>query len=221
MIRSRGVWTMAAVGVVATSLAGCSGLDYMMAQTAKVFTPPPKTTPAYRLDGKDVLILVDPASQSLLARSPRLPYVMARAVAQELSNRKDARTIVNPLDVESFAQNEPNYAAMTVVDIGKAFRVDEVVQIGVTQYDLTPTTGSDQYAGHVAIDLCVIDVKKGQQAYPAAGRSQTIEAGSAAGITASSRGDAEKILLDGLARKVGMVFVPYLIDERPMRAEVK
>jgi hypothetical protein len=142
-------------------------------------------------------------------------------VAQELSGRDAARTIINPLDVESFAHSEPNYAMMSVVDVGKAFHVDEVVQIVVTEYDLEPTVGSDQYMGRVAVDLCVVSVARQQQVYPSMDRGHTIEAGSASGITASSRSEAEKAILDALARKVGMVFVPYVIEEQPKRAEVK
>ncbi|MBN2581486.1 MAG: hypothetical protein JXL80_00350 [Planctomycetes bacterium] len=203
------------------TLGGCSFIDYMLVQTAKVFSPPPKTTPAYRLDGKNILILVDPASQDLLASSPRMPYAMARAIAQELSDHKAARSIVNPIDVVSYAQSEPLYAQMSVVDVGKAFKVDEVVQIIVTEYGLESTTGSDQYMGRVAIDLRVISVKKAKQVYPAMGQSQTIEARSSSGITAATRVEAEKTVMEGLAYKVGMVFAPYLVEERPMRSEVK
>ena len=80
---------------------------------------------------------------------------------------------------------------------------------------------ADSYAGRVSLELRVVDVKAGRQVYPDMGQGRMIEARSPSGIQAEGRSEAEKVLLGGLARKVGKIFVPYVVEELPRGAEIQ
>ena len=202
-------------------LSGCGAISYITEKTFAMFTPPQKTRPSYSLGGKSILLLVDPATQEVSSRYPGMKFALAKTLAKELSDRKAARTIVNPRDMIAFAQSRPGFAHMSVAEIGAAFKVDQVVQIVVNDYYLEQTLAADSYAGRVSLAVRVVDVGAARQVYPDMGQGRMVEARSPSGIQAEGRSEAEKVLLGGLARKVSMLFVPYVVEKLPRGAEVQ
>lgn len=212
---------LSVVVLASLALGGCGALSYITEKTFQMFTPPQKTRPSYSLKGKSILLLVDTATQEVSSRHPGMKFALAKTIAKELSDRKAARSIVNPRDMIAFAQSRPEFARMGVVEIGAAFEVDQVVQIVVNNYHLQRTLAADSYAGRVSLELRVVDVKAGRQVYPDMGQGRMVEAGSPSGIQAEGRSEAEKVLLGGLARKVGMIFVPYVVEKLPRGAQIQ
>jgi len=212
---------LSAVVLASLVLSGCGAISYVTEKTFQMFTPPAKTRPSYSLKGKSILLLVDTATQEISSRHPGMKYGMAKTIAKELSDRKAARTIVNPRDLVTFAQSRPGFAQMGVAEIGAAFQVDQVVQLVVNDYYLEQMLAADSYAGRVSLEVRVVDVKTAQQAYPGMGQGRMVEIRSPSGIQAEGLSEAEKVFLGGLARKIGMLFVPYVVEELPRGSEIK
>ena len=210
-----------AVALLSLALLGCGPLDFLLTKTFQLFQPPPKTKPLYSLAGKSALILVDPANQDLSERSPQVAYSIAKALAAELSARRAAGSIVSPRDVVTYAQSEADYNRKSAVEIGRDFSVDLVLHVVIQTYHLDTAAGADSYNGAVELGLRVIDVAAGQQVFPDMGQLHLVGVRSPAGIAAEDAVKARKILLDGLVLKTGQVFVPYLIEELPRKAQVR
>ena len=79
----------------------------------------------------------------------------------------------------------------------------------------------DRYSGECVVALRVIDAEENQQIFPDLEQFHVIEARTPTGISAQSRQEAEKVLLEGLARKVGHVFAAYEVEERSEHPEVQ
>jgi len=212
-----------AVGVLllALTMLGCGALNFLVQKTVTLFSPPPKTQPLYSLSGKNIVILVDAATQELADRYPQMTYRIARSLAAELSERRAAASIISPRDVVTYAQKEPEFRNKSAVAIGRNFKVDLVVHLIVQGYHLSGAAGGDSFNGMADIGLRVIDVHEKRQVFPDMERLHMVEVRSPTGITAGSRPTAEKALLDGLTLKISRAFVAYELEELPRKAEVK
>lgn len=210
-----------ALGLLVLSLLGCGPCNYAAEKMFLLFGPTPKTRPAFSLEGKSILILVDVGNQDLADDYPLLTYQVAKIVAAELSDRRAAASIVSPRDLVTYAQREPDYRRKSAVEIGEAFNVQQVLHVVVQSYALEAAAGGDSYNGMTDVGLRVIDVAAKQQVFPDMETLHFLEVKSPMGITADSQEAAERILLDGLALKVGQVFVAYDLDSLPKKPQVK
>jgi hypothetical protein len=206
--------------LMAVLLSGCGLMDVMLAKTAAVAEGDPKTKPLFSLEGRHVVILVDVANQELLDRYPTVRYRLASAVAQELGRTRAVATIVNPRDLMTYAQTEPEYDRLSAVEIGRHFQADTVLHLVVTGYDVEQATGVETFSGQAEADLRVIDVPKSEQIFPGLGRFHTLGVKSKTGIRAESAPQAEAKILDALALKVSIVFVEYKVEDLPRRPDV-
>jgi hypothetical protein len=210
-----------AVALVSLTLFGCGGLDYVLMKTTQLFQGPPMTVPKFSLEGRNVVILVDAGNQDLLEQQPQMRYKMARIVAAELESKHAAQTIVSPREVVTATQADPDFSNRSTVEIGKRFKADTVLHIVVRTYAIRPTTGTDTFSGRIDIGLRVIDVTEARQVFPGLERFHFVDVRSPTGISADSAVRAEDKLLEGLALKVGQVFVEYEVDSLPRTNEVK
>jgi len=214
-------WSAGLLLALVPALGGCSILSFVVEKTFSVVTPPPRTQPACSLAGKSVLILVDAAAAEMADQQPQLTNRVALALARELDAKRAAAAIINPQDLAVYAQRDPDYSRKTVVEIGRDFKVDLVVDVIVQSYVLTKATAGDTFSGYAAVALRVVDVKRSRQLWPDMNQLHLLEVSSPAGITSESPPQAEKILLEGLARKVGMVFAAYDLESLPLNPQVK
>jgi len=215
------VLTLAVLALLAAALSGCGALSYFTEKTFSAVTPPAMSKPAHSLAGKTVVVLVDAAPGLQTEGTPQVALRVAQAVARELADRKAAAAIVNPQDVAIAAQSDPQFGRKSVVDIGREFQADCVVYLVLQSFVLTQATGAESFNGYISVGVRVIDVKAGAQIWPAMDQVHFLDAASTAGIKADSQRQAEQVLLAGLARKVGMLFVSYNLEEAPRGAEVK
>jgi len=206
--------------LLAATLSGCNVLDVVLAKGAAVAEGDPKTKPLFSLQGRHVVILVDAANQELLDRYPTVRYRLGAAVAQELGRVRAAATIVNPRDLMTYAQTEPEYDRLSAVEIGRHFQADTVLHLVITRYDVEQAAGVETFAGQAEVDLRVIDVPKAEQIFPGLGRFHTLSAKSKTGITAENASQAEGKIIDALALKVSLVFVEYKTEDLPRRPDV-
>lgn len=210
-----------AAGLLAISLSGCEALGLVLGKTAEVVQGPPKTTPSFSLQGKNLVILVDVANQDLLEVYPTIRYRVAMAVAQELGRKRAASSITSPRDLMTYAQTEPDYSRKSAVEIGKHFGADTVLHLVVESYGLGRAAGAENFSGLAEVGLRVIDLAKAAQVYPDTDRFQVLSVKSSTGITAETPSQAEAKILDALALKVGQLFVEYEVESLPRKPEVK
>jgi hypothetical protein len=210
-----------AAAMMALTLLGCGGLDYLLSKTFAVFQPPPKTTPLYSLEGQRIVLLVDVANQDLAERRPVLTYKVAKALAAELNRERAAASIVSPRDLVTYAQKEPDFARKSAVEIGRQFQADLVLHVIIQGYGLQAAAGVDSFNGAAEVGIRVIDVEAARQAFPDMQQLHLVAVRSATGIQADGLMQAEKAVLDALALKIGQVFVAYEIEALPRKAQVK
>ncbi len=200
---------------------GCSTVEYLVYKTGLMFTPPRKTKPLVKLNDSDVLLLVDVADQRLLSEYPMVRFRAGKAFHAELTERGAARRVVDPRKVLAYSQGDPDYVRKSAAEIGRHFGVDCVVQLVIQSHVLDKTLVGDRYGGESVVALRVIDAKANRQIFPDLEQFHVVEARTPTGISAQSRQEAEKVLLEGLARKVGHIFAAYEVEERPEHPEVQ
>jgi hypothetical protein len=210
----------AAVALLAIALFGCGPIDFFVMKTTQLFQGPPKTKPAFGLEGKTVVILVDAGNQDLLEVYPTVRYRVAQAVAQELDRQRAAARIVSPRDVMTLSQTDQDFNRKSAVEIGRHFEVDTVVHLVIQNYQLAAAVAGESYNGQADLGLRVIDVAAAAQVFPDLERLHPVGVRSDTGIT-GDRAEVERKLLDALALKVGQVFAAYEVDALPRKAEVK
>ena len=170
---------------------------------------------------RNVVVLVDAGNQDLVEQQPQMRYKMARIIVAELESKHAAKALVSPREVVTATQADPDFSNRSTVEIGKRFKADTVLHLVVRTYAIRPTTGTDTFSGRIDIGLRVIDVTEARQVFPGLERFHFVDVRSPTGISADSASRAEDKLLEGLALKVGQVFVEYEVDSLPRTNEVK
>jgi hypothetical protein len=209
--------------LAASGLGGCdqSAVGFVVHEVAAVFTPPEKTKPALTLEGQDVLLVVDVARRDLATDQPRLTLLVAQSLAREMNAHQAARNITDPNELAAYARSRPvDYQQFSLVELGRRFKATRVVHIVLEDYRLAPAPG-DTFSASAAVTIRVIDVDKGVQILPEFEGETELDVHSAAGIAATSRQGAEKVLLDGLALKISQLFVSYEVDKLPLHPEIQ
>lgn len=217
----RHVATIFGLLLVAAAATGCSTLGFLVEKTTRVVQGPPKTTPEYSIEGQHVLVLVDVGSTALETANPRLRYKVAQAIASELTEQKAAASVVSPRAVMMRTQMDPAFAGKSVAAVGREFDVDRVLHFVVEGYELERAVIGDSFNAYASLSLKIIDPETGEKVFPDSGGSKFVEVRSSTGIQKDTHRAAEQVLLDGLALKVGQLFVPYEINEMPLGPEVR
>jgi len=206
---------------LAVALSGCGLIDFAVEKGVGTVTPPAMSKPVHSLAGQRVVVLAEAAPGLAPEGAPLAALRVAEAVAKELSDRRAAAEIVNPRDVTLQAQRDPDFNRKSVAEVGALFKADAVVYLVIQAYAVTGAAEAESYTGYVSTAVRVVDVKSKEQVWPPMNQVHFLEARSTVGIKADSLRQAEKVLLAGLARKVGMLFVPYNLEDQPLAPEVR
>ncbi len=210
--------------LTAAGLAGCDqdAAGFVVHEVVAIFTPPEKTKPALSLADQDVLLVVDVARHDLAVDHPRLTLLVADSLAHELKARQAARHLTDPNELAAYARSRPqDFNQLSLVDLGRHFNATRVIHIVLEDYRLESNPGNDNFSAAASVTLRVIDVAQGAQIYPELEGETELAVRSPAGVAATSRPAAEKVLLDALALKISILFVTYEVDKLPLHPEVQ
>ena len=148
-------WTLA----VCTFIPGCN----IVTPIAYAIHGPQKIKPVYTLDeGLKTVVFVDDPSSKITQR--RLRYTISKRTTSELLNKRVLVDMLDPRGILTAASNERFGEEMSISELGKSVGADIVIYAIVTDFSMTPETGS--YIPRVSMRVKVVDVAKGKRVWP-------------------------------------------------------
>ena len=222
MIPMRRIATLLApVLLLATALAGCQGLAWILVKTVGPWLPEETSQAEYDLKDKSLLVLVDAKDQTLLSEYPRLESAMATNIGKELGDRQACGPIVPAHSVDNARQAEPKFAQWSVAQVGKYFNVDLVVHVEILELRLHDAPGSNVYHGYVEAAVRLVSPETGEQVWPVLAAARLMTGETQPDVVTEERGEQETILIEGFSDKVARLFYTYKLEDLPMRPKVK
>lgn len=163
---------------------------------------PGKVEPVYTLDEtKKTVVFVDDPSSRITQR--RLRYSIADKATKELLAKRILTDMIDPRGILTAASNERFGNQMSIAELGKTVGADIVIYAVVTEFSLSPETGS--YIPKALLRVKVIDVASGQRLWPSdeTGHLANVQMPQRPGI--SPRGTGERIEVEQtLADRAGL-----------------
>ena len=124
---------------------------------------PQKIMPVYTL-GKELktVVFVDDPSSKVTQR--RLRYSIADMATKELLAKRVLVDMLDPRGILTAASNERFGEQMSISELGKSVGADIVIYAVVTDFSMSPETGS--YIPRATMRVKVIDVATGKRLFP-------------------------------------------------------
>ena len=163
---------------------------------------PEKIMPAYTLEKnlKTVIFVDDPSSRVM---QRRLRFSIADRATKELLAKRVLVDMIDPRGVLTAASNERHGEQMSISDLGKTVGADIVIYAVVTEFSLSPETGS--YIPQAGLRVKIIDVAAGERVWPSDEMGQLINIQIPQRPGTSPTGPADKLQVEQqLAERVGL-----------------
>ncbi len=172
---------------------------------------PKKTIPAeHDFSQKTLLIWIDDATAG--ASHPHLPRYLTEALETELKSHKAVGALVDYTRVARFRPMHPDYAAISIAELGRTFEADEVLYVQIDQFKFDHEAGPGYYQPALTGSVKVINAATGERLWPA---NQTHRPIAARGDFTEGSGEViETRLLRGLAQNVAVQLAPAFYDHK-------
>ncbi len=142
-----------------TFLPGCN----ILTPVAYAIHGPEKINPVFTLpENATTVVFVDDPSSKIAQR--RLRYAMAEIATNQLLEKRILVDMLEPRGILAAATKETNSSRMSITELGKSVGADIVIYAVVTEFSLSPETGS--YIPQATLRVKVIDVAKGKRVWP-------------------------------------------------------
>lgn len=139
-----------------------------------------------------------------------LAAAVGRKIAEQTKDSKHPMRVIDRSKLDKLKKN-PEYAAMSVADIGKAVGADYVVELNVVSVSLyEPGTGKLMYMGTATVEGAVYDTATGEQSAKYFVQPR-MEQKPASDVLI---GQYKLKLLDRLADEITWKHVPHVNDQR-------
>ncbi len=126
--------------------------------------PRPSVPAQYDMRGKNILIWIDDMAAGV--NRPQLRHKLNDDIASILQEHHAIAGAVDYRSISLFRQHNPDYASMTIQQLGQEFKVDKVVYIFVNSFTFRHESGEGFYRVSLAGYVKVVDVQTGQRVWP-------------------------------------------------------
>lgn len=151
--------TIIAALLTLSLLPGCN----IVAPVAYAIHGPEKINPVYTLpENATTVVFVDDPSSKIAQR--RLRYAMADVATKQLLEKRIVTDMLDPQGIIATASKDSHTALTSMSDLGKAVGADIVIYAVVTNFSLSPESGS--YIPRATLNVKVIDVAQGKRVWP-------------------------------------------------------
>lgn len=160
MIRTKliTIMTVCAIAILALT-PGCN----VLTPVAFAIHGPEKVNPVYTLNEElKTVIFVDDPSSRITQR--RLRYSIADRATKELLAKRILVDMVDPRGILTAASNERYGEQLSIAELGKSVGADIVIYAVVTDFSLSPETGS--FIPRAMLRVKIIDVASGERLWP-------------------------------------------------------
>lgn len=149
---------LAAIAFIAF-IPGCN----IITPVAYAIHGPAKINPVYTLpENATTVVFVDDPSSKIAQR--RLRYAMADTATNQLLEKRILTDMLEPRTIIATATKESHSQRMSISELGQSVGADIVIYAVVTNFSLTPETGS--YIPQASLRIKVIDVAQGKRIWP-------------------------------------------------------
>ncbi|MDF1808433.1 MAG: hypothetical protein P1U42_01925 [Phycisphaerales bacterium] len=177
-------WMLIGFISLLTLIPGCN----VITPVAYAIHGPQKIDPVYTLteELKTVVFVDDPSSR---VTQRRLRYSIADRATKELLAKRILVDMLDPRGILTAASSERYGELSSIADLGKSVGADIVIYAVVTEFSLTPETGS--YIPQAMLRVKIIDVASGERIWPddEMGHVANIQMPQRAGAAAQKSGD--------------------------------
>lgn len=150
--------------LLALTMSGCGLFGALYGVLIDPLIPRPKAPAEHDMSDKTVLIWIDDAflaqSHHLLRRE--ITYQLAR----KLQENRAVGSIVDDDGITRFRRAHPNYADMTIQQLGRQLQADEVLYVLIDKFQLYYQAGREFYQPQMSGYSKVIDVATGSRLWP-------------------------------------------------------
>jgi len=124
---------------------------------------PEKINPTYTLpEHATTVVFVDDPSSKIAQR--RLRYAMAETATSQLLEKRILTDMLEPRGIIAAATKDSHTKRMSITELGQSVGADIVIYAVVTNFSLSPETGS--YIPQASLRVKVIDVAEGKRVWP-------------------------------------------------------
>ncbi|MDF1868912.1 MAG: hypothetical protein P1U30_00870 [Phycisphaerales bacterium] len=156
---SRTITRALALITMLTCIAGCN----VVTPIAYAIHGPEKINPTYTLpEHATTVVFVDDPSSKIAQR--RLRYAMADTATSQLLEKRVLTDMLEPRGIIAAATKDSHSKRMSITELGKSVGADIVIYAVVTNFSLSPETGS--YIPQASLRVKVIDVAEGKRVWP-------------------------------------------------------
>jgi hypothetical protein len=131
----------------------------------------PKYDPDYKLCGDNskeptkVVVIVslplDSLPSELIGVDRELSTLFARQLQESCKENKENVLIASNTKIQKFKDEHPNWQSMGLVEIGKHFRADKVIDLELNKLGIyEPGSRATLFRGHAEVSVSVVDVHK-------------------------------------------------------------
>ncbi len=153
--------------------AGCGPLlGGFVNNVIKPLRPAPVIEAEHEFGEHKVLIWTDLMQDT--AQSGLFVRELVGKISEILTENKAAGEIVSVDEIRSFKLTTPQYARMTIEQLGKKFEADEVLYILIDDYRLDHENQEGWYQPKVSVHTKVLGVESGQRVWPIAAAQRTL-----------------------------------------------
>jgi len=202
-----GVIVMLLVGLI---VGGCTVVGPFYGVFIDPLIPGAKVPAEHSLLGKSVLIWIDDGTRH--GQSHLLRRQLAYYLRKELVEHRAVGDIVAEAEVIRFRQAQPDFAELTIQQLGKHFTVDEVLYIFIEKLQLRYEATREFYRPEVIGCSRIIEVDSGNRVWPG---DQSCRAFSVRGNLVEGRGRVfEEQLIGAIAQEASSKLAPFFYTHR-------
>jgi hypothetical protein len=150
-MRRKSPWQMTAVVALAGLLAvGTAGCHWLFAWAFAERHPTKVIKAEYALAAERLVVVPYAGTETLFNHRTAPLAVSADIAAYAMANLKDrVKSVVHPLAVIQWQEQNVEWPNMTLEEIGKAFQADVVLYVEIETYSLLEEGSANLYRGHV------------------------------------------------------------------------
>jgi hypothetical protein len=153
--------------------AGCGLIGGVYGAIIDPMIPPPTIKSEHDMSQKHVLVWLDDPMNS--SSAPQLKRELSEQVIQQLTSHKAVKSTVEYSRIVEFCYSHPEYAQMSMQQIGEFFQADEVLQVTIAGFTLRYETQEEFYQPRISGTLKVIDTASGVRVWPIAANQNTFD----------------------------------------------
>jgi hypothetical protein len=150
-MRKKSQWRLAALVAVAGLLAvGAAGCQWLFAWAFAERHPTKTVKAEYVLEAERLVVVPYAGTETLFNHRTAPLQVSADIAAYAMANlRNHVKSVVHPLAVIQWQEQNVEWPNMSLEEIGKAFQADAVLYVELESYSLLEEGSANLYRGHV------------------------------------------------------------------------